>query len=258
MKKFKEIFNNVFIGYEARRDNMKLYVRIYSNLAALMIYFLQFLPLTPNFISGLMSIFTFIGALFFIKNDPLFFIFGCVLLYFGELLDWVDGALARTINKTSKVLPKFLDDFFHQIPRQFVFLFLGIGGFLSTNNFVYLWLGIIAFSSQLLLVHLSILRQLIISTRANLKFFNEGDKKDNPFVSKKTSFLFDLFVFPMKQNKLIFLIFAAGSFWVNNMMLYSLYFYAPFLFLRYILFWLNSYMGLKNIEKIKKRGKRAL
>jgi phosphatidylglycerophosphate synthase len=209
-------------------------------------------------VSLLASFVTFGAGFFFLYENPWLFLGGVVMLYLGETLDYVDGTLARTLNKTTKVIWIFLDDLFHEIPRQFVFLFMGIGGFLTTKSSIFLWLGVVALVSQLLIMYLSQYRKALVCNMLGIKFLSEDPafplKQENPFLKKDQVFILKILVAPMKQVKLVLLFLAIISFLVPQAMYYSLFFFGPFLFARLILFFINTYTGFINIEKqIKKK-----
>jgi len=240
------------VGFKNKaEESTKRYVVAYRHVAFYLTYLFQFLPFTPNGVSLLAALTIFVGCVCFTGGTPWFFLLGVAMLYLGEVLDYVDGSLARTLNKTSKIMWKLLDDFFHEIPRQFLFLFIGLGGYLTTAQTLYLYMGIVATVSQLLLVYLSELRKAIVSNVAGIRLFNEDPaiQQDNPFFGKKEKALLNVVVYPMKQIKLIMLMLTILSFWIPSAVFYSLFFYAPFLSIRLMVFFVNTYSGMMKVEK---------
>ena len=68
---------------------------------------------------------------------------GACLLEFSELLDFVDGEVARLTKQTSR-RGIFLDLVSHEVIRQSLFLPLSYGVFKATNNLAYLFFGFFA------------------------------------------------------------------------------------------------------------------
>ncbi len=89
--------------------------------------------ITPNTISWLNILLVFIAGFFFFLNKPLFLIIGILILYLINILDKVDGQLARYKKMfTDKGI--FLDEQLHNILRPVIFIFLGVGFFIFQNS----------------------------------------------------------------------------------------------------------------------------
>ncbi len=244
---YKDIKAVAFRDFEIK--NNRLYKKIYRILASYLVFIFQFFPITPNMVSLSAIIVTFLGGFFFLKYNIYLFFAGVLMLYLGELLDHADGNLARVTKKTSKIISVLLDDYFHEIPRQFIFFFIGLGGYLIFNKIIYLYLGFIVLVFQLLTMHLSQLRRAVLAMQVNTGFFNEAND-NNPFSQSKIKKLgMKIAVFPMKENKLILLISVIITFFVPNFIFNILYFYAPFIFLRFFAFFYVSYKGVQSFEK---------
>lgn len=257
MKSLKEIKKSGYRDYE--RPGKQFHAYIYRTLGIYLTYLFQFSPITPNMVSLLGSLFAFLGTIFFALNNSWYFLVGIALFYFAEVLDYVDGTLARTKKLTSKLMWRLFEDFYHEIPRQFVFFFIGLGGYFATNNLTFIFLGILALISQLLTMYLSQLRKAILGSYG-IKLISEDPdnpvEQDNPFLQKKHFSLFRLIVLPMRQIKLILLVFVVLSFWIPNVLYYGLYFYAPFLTIRMLMFAVNTYVGMVKVEcRLNKKGK---
>jgi len=245
-KSLDQIRKVAFRFYE--KKNIPYYRLAYRTVAIHLVYVLQFLPVTPNMVSFGASLITVLAGLFFIKHDILLFFIGVALLYFGESLDYADGTLARAQKKTTKMVSVFLDVFFHEIPRQFIFFFIGLGGYMTTNNPLFFYMGVTVLISQLLTMHLAQLRKAVVATYTNIEFINERD--DNPFIKSRIErFALEIIVFPMKQNKLILLFAVILTYWIPYLLYYMLYFYAPYVMIRYIAFFFVTYKGVKKIEE---------
>lgn len=80
-------------------------------------------PLTPNFVSYIMLVFG-IGAIYFLSlNDSVSLLFSGVLFIIHNILDTVDGDLARAKNQTSP-FGKFIDQITHSIINPSIFFAL--------------------------------------------------------------------------------------------------------------------------------------
>jgi len=255
MKKIKESSGRYksieFIKKIGFKDNEKYnFSQKYYRLSGVYVTFiLQFLPITPNMVTFAAIFVSFLAGVFFISTSPLIQLGSVLFLLLGEVLDYADGNLARVINRTSRLASYFLDHFYHEIPSQFIFLFIGVGAYFHLNDVGLLMLGIITLIFQSMTMHISQLRVSTIAVKSRgTNFVNEN--VNNPFLkNKKEKILLELFVFPLKYNKWIFLTLILLGFLIPNLIYYSLYFYGPFIVLRYFGYFLQSFLGLKNIEK---------
>lgn len=255
MKSLRYVRNATWKDKELEMGNLKL--RIHRTIAVYTTFLIQFLPLTPNMISMLAAISVFLAGPFFLTDNPLWFLVGLFMIHFGDQLDHVDGAIARLKNMNSKILWIFFEDFYHEIPMQFLFLFIGIGGVKYTGNIFFLYFGILALVSQLLVMYLSHFRR-DIANRAGVNVMTEDPnvpiEQDNPFIESNQKLAFKILVFPMKKINWILLIAVICSFFIQDAVYYLLYFYGPFLALRCLMFFVNTYLGLLKVENNMKKG----
>jgi hypothetical protein len=101
-------------------------------------------PITPNFVT-IFSIFVGVGAgLFFYPQNPLINLIGIVLLIFANILDCVDGQLARITGIKSKV-GRILDGLCGEIWFLTFYIVLSLRLMNSTN--IGAWVFLIAFLS---------------------------------------------------------------------------------------------------------------
>lgn len=254
-KTFREVRDATWKDKELEKGNLKL--RIHRSIAVYLTYIIQFFPITPNMISGLAALSVFLAGPFFLTDEPVLFLFGLFMIHFGDQLDHIDGAIARLKNQGSKMLWIFFEDFYHEIPIQFIFLFIGIGGVKYTGNIYYLYFGILALVSQILVMYLSHFRRDIVN-RVGVNVMTEDPfvpvQQDNPFVEKDQKLLFKIAVFPMKKINWILFIAVLSSFFIQDAVYYLLYFYGPFLALRCVMFFINTYQGLFKVEINMKKG----
>lgn len=235
------------------RGSKKLHTFVYRHLSVYLTFILQFLPITPNIVSFLGSFVALIATVFFAFDNSWFFLLGIFLMYFAEVLDYVDGCLARTKNMSSTIMWRLFEDFYHEIPRQFVFFFIGFGAYIATSKLIYLYLGTLSLVSQLLVMYLSQLRKAILGNYG-IKYLTEDPNnpafmEDNPFIQKGQMLIFRLLVLPMRQIKLILLALVIVSFWVHDALYYALFFYGPFLTIRLCIFFINTYLGMLQVER---------
>ena len=227
--------------------NLKFHYKAYRSIAVYVVYLLHFFGTTANMGSLYAIIITLISGFFVLTGSVIGFFLMVLFLYISEMLDYADGMMARLRKKEKDCLGIFLDDYFHQIPRQFLFVFLGIGAYLSLGSKWYLLAGILCTVFQLLVMHISELRKTIISNFTDNKFFNEQD--DNPLVkSNLQKLIFYLAIFPMKQIKLLLLGSAFISIFIPQFMYWLLIFYTPFLIVRFAVFFCQTYSSLKKLK----------
>jgi hypothetical protein len=254
-KSIKEIKWYAFESDEIPIQYRKPYRYVYRTVNAYLTFVIQFLPITPNMLSAMMSVFTFLGAICFVFQSQWLWLLGVGLLYIGELLDWTDGTIARIKKIKSPIMSKYLDGYFHEVPRQFLFLFIGISAYNITvhNQMFWLSVGFVALIFQFLTVHLHRFKEDIIFMTFPDKAVQllDMDNKDNA-LSKDSNLmhiLFEIAVFPLKQIKGILLITVIISFWYHNLLYFILLGYAIWIFIRYIALFIVTYITLKRLEK---------
>lgn len=141
----------------------------FSKISPYLTYiFLRFLPFTPNqvsFIWGFIGLFgTFVMSIGGYWN----LLIGILLYHFAVLLDYIDGELARYLNKKTIGGP-YLDYVFSWVIRSMLMLGLGIGLYNHFGNVIYFYLGIL--TSMVLLID-NINKLKVYETLISLRNFN--------------------------------------------------------------------------------------
>ena len=80
-----------------------LKVRFFIEWSALLVGFLQFTPITPNFITLLFALSAIIGGILLASGENILIIYGVIIFFFNGIFDWMDGILARITKKTSEL-----------------------------------------------------------------------------------------------------------------------------------------------------------
>ncbi len=115
-KTYKKIINNPTVD-EPYYHIFTKYISAYSTAI------LSKTPITPNFISYLMFITGLVALYFLFFFDTLFLIYAGFCFILHNILDTIDGDLARELNKTSK-FGIFFDKFTHSIINPGIYLVL--------------------------------------------------------------------------------------------------------------------------------------
>lgn len=250
----KELKKSVYRKVEPDKFPVTVYRWIAIYLTKLALY----TPITPNQISFLASLTAFIAAVVFVMGDFWYNLLAVFLLFLAAEIDYVDGSVARFRGKKTVMQSRFLDDYFHEIPAQFIFIGIGIALYSSTQNVLYIIMGFTATLFQIATVHTFQLRRAIVSLFTKEKFEQKRDDwhlerrkyigLEKMFVKGKVLTLAqDLFVAPMKYIRIILLVVVLGN-WLE----FFLPVYAIFLPLRYLMFLFFSFYRIKNIEEAEK------
>lgn len=114
--------------------------RFYIETSALMVYFLQFTNISPNFITFFYS-FLSLSVLFLLSsNNDSLILLSVILLFSKGTLDWADGLLARIQKKTSN-LGFLLDNWGALIGSYSYLLGLGFYTYNKNNEIIFIFLG---------------------------------------------------------------------------------------------------------------------
>jgi len=163
-------------------------------------------------------------------------------LYLGEVLDYVDGTLARCKNEKTKVQGYFIGFTYHEAAVSFLFLGLGAGLYQLTSNLLFLLLGVICFAGHLLNVYFLNLKGFLIAKYSD-HFKDKKDKAEVFVTPKMRKYLF-LFAFPVTYSKEIILIFG-----IIDRLGLLIFFYAIFLPVRTIIFFAYTYKMFGDFQK---------
>ncbi len=133
-------FNNPYTFFKSR---------YYIEVSALLVFFLQFSRISPNFITTIYIILS-LSVLFLLSsNNEILILISVILLFTKGVLDWSDGLLARIKNKTSN-LGFLLDNWASLISSYSYLLGLSIYIYNKNNEIIFLVTGVIIVLSKAL------------------------------------------------------------------------------------------------------------
>jgi len=151
------------------------------------------LPFTPNQITIFGTSVYLVGAGFFLKHQYWWNLAGVGMIILSFLLDAVDGELARYRKMTAGggVGGAYVEPVSHDVQYAFVFLPIGIGATLATNNLLPLIAGFIATSTKLLF------RLLEFRYNNLVRFWSEREGQTYGVIKEKkdTPATFSYFIF---------------------------------------------------------------
>ena len=165
-----------------KNQNCKEFYTIYFSrfISRFLTPILAILNMSPNFITLTMIPIGLLSFIFLTLSDNYnFFIIGCFLLIFTNIIDTIDGELARVLNKTS-ITGDYLDKVSHYCVNFLGIFAIGIFIFNVTLNNSYLYL---AFISTFLFTIDNILRDLLIT--CGIHELKDNSRKK---ISEKSSF----------------------------------------------------------------------
>ena len=175
-----------FYSEEKREFNAKYlwWHYTFEKLAIIIAGYMLPYNISANFISSISLIFGLLGCCLIAINPESFFLLGIILIVIWQILDDVDGHIART--KESTKLGKYLDDSGANIMYAFFYASLGLV-FLSTEdygNMVFGQLLIGQSSANTLFIILGLLSSIFLSLQAILSFHHKIlsepiNRKDN-------------------------------------------------------------------------------
>jgi len=121
-----------------------LKVRFFLELSALFVFFLQYTPIKPNFLSISYVIAGIVGALLLGSTEENLIIAGVIVFFLYGIFDWMDGLLARVTKKIS-TLGSVLDPWAGYVVSFTYLIGLGLYLFNATQeiHFIYLMILII-------------------------------------------------------------------------------------------------------------------
>ena len=79
----------------------KFKAKLYMETSAVLVHLLMKTRIKPNTITVVYAVLGILGGIFLAVPLKLFILTGIILFYFGPILDWSDGLLARETNQTS-------------------------------------------------------------------------------------------------------------------------------------------------------------
>ena len=80
-----------------------LKARLFIEISAIIVFFLQFTKVSPNQVTSLYIFLGFLSGVFLASNNDTLILISLFLLVFKNVFDWCDGLLARIKNNTSNL-----------------------------------------------------------------------------------------------------------------------------------------------------------
>ena len=102
---------------------------------------IYYLPIKPNQITVLSNIFQLVGIILISLLSDYEKLYGVFLYFFGGILDFVDGNIARAKNLESKK-GIFIDQIGHVFMAPLFFISIALSSYFNTENIIYLYLSI--------------------------------------------------------------------------------------------------------------------
>lgn len=165
------------ICYEKRYVYRAWYNKYVSKVSIYVTWLLLHTPVTPDFVT-ICELFLVILASIFLFIGKLEYVFiGLLIIQFTNLLDCVDGELAR-YKKIQSLVGMHLEDIYHQLVSHLMFFPLAFGIFTQTS-----WKSVLIFGFICSIFSTSIVIPTILSTIFESKLYNIS--KSN-YLKKKT------------------------------------------------------------------------
>ena len=149
-KKIKLSYKEILKISLKKGQEKHLYVLLYRIIAVPFVKLFLNFNISPNMITIFSGILALIAAMFYLKADYIFLIIGTIILNLSEVLDFVDGYLARYRKSTSK-FGAWFDCVVGRIGEYAIFVGLTLGLYLKTNNPIFLILGIFALTNSMMI-----------------------------------------------------------------------------------------------------------
>lgn len=254
--KLKEILKGPAASRDAEQGYTALKFKIYELISAIFVKILMYTPVTANQVTVLSILFPYLGAVLFGFGNFWYYLAGIACLYLGELMDAVDGTLARCKKACSRLQSNFLGNIYHSSSYPVIFLGIGYGVALSTGNMTYLLLGGITALFQESIAFMRFLKNTVLfknqkKVKGVTDYLDEPDESKLFSASKKSSksFLIKLSGEPMHHLRPIIIIAVLLSYFLNwQTMELFVAFYAIFTPLKAIGYSYSVYRSFKKIE----------
>ena len=227
----------------ARTGLKGLWDRVMRKIILIPVKLLTYTPLSGNQITAISVVANIFAGLSFAFGSFWGYVAGMLFLALGELLDWIDGSIARYRNEVTILQADFLGRMYHIMSLSFIFAGLGVGVYNNTHNVMYLFLGMSCGLLQQTTVYILELKNSLL---LNYKKFASLDDIKMKFIpEKRDKKLIKYFGLPIDYLyiKPIILCFILFNILDYFLMLYTIYF-----LLRLLLFTIGSYYNLKRVE----------
>jgi phosphatidylglycerophosphate synthase len=217
---------------------------VYEWLSTLLVKILMYTPITANHITIVGIIFVFIAAFFLGFGTFSFGLIGIVFLYLGELMDAVDGSLARCKKSCSRLQSNFLGNIYHSSSYPVLFLGISVGAYFQTGNLIYIIFGGLTALFQEMIGTMLFLKNTVLYKTGEGKYLEKDE--ENIFRHDKNSIrkvLLEIFKAPFKHIRLMIIL----SVIFGRLDLFTI-FYAIFTPIKLFGFIYSIYAMFKKIE----------
>ncbi|MFH1376325.1 MAG: CDP-alcohol phosphatidyltransferase family protein [Candidatus Woesearchaeota archaeon] len=192
----KERYNKIKEHSFSRARKYKGFDKIYDTFMRVItfipVFILSFFPITGNAVSILAILGNFLAFYLFITQQ---FILGIIIIFATEVLDYMDGTVARIRNEKNPIMGSFLGRLYHVVSFGIIFIGICIG--------IGIWeMGIVLGISYYIRVYMIELRNSLLNIVHKDIQKPEETKKQN----KLYKFIKNLIVFPISDGKVIILI----------------------------------------------------
>ncbi len=252
--KLKEIRYGPAASRDAEQGYKSLKYEIYEWLSAIFVKLLLYTPVTPNQVTIVGTLLPFLAAFFFGFGSFGFALAGISCLYLGELMDAIDGTLARCKKKCSRLQSNFLGNLYHSSSYPILFLGIGFGVFMNTGNPLYVLLGALSSLFQEGTATLRFLKNTVMYKnhdifKKNKDILNKTDESELFNAKGKKSLIMSLFGAPMKHLRLaILFIFVLEHFYPLGWVQVFVIFYGIFIPIKALGFSYTIYRSFQRIE----------
>lgn len=226
---------------QRKLKDLPLNMRITGWLSPYFIYLLAKLHISPNLISFLWVIISWIGLYIISLGTYKETVIGILIFHLALFIDSLDGGLARLTGKTNAG-GEFIDRFFSTINRSLILLVMGIGLWKVREDSLFLILGL--WTSSLLalenLIKMKKYESLINSNR--LDIIQEIYEKNK---NKKRSLKFYIYEAFRPANHFTFSFFAIIFSFIDI----YLYIFSVLIFFQFVFIFFNTFFELKNTKQ---------
>tara|TARA_B110000971_G_C19992196_1_gene492480 strand:+ start:834 stop:1673 length:840 start_codon:yes stop_codon:yes gene_type:complete len=101
IKGFKLLKTDIYDFFSKPYSSLK--AAFFTEASVILIFFLQFTRITPNFVTMLYAFLGLLSGIFLASNNNVLIMTSLVLIFFKGILDWTDGLLAKIKNMTSNL-----------------------------------------------------------------------------------------------------------------------------------------------------------
>tara|TARA_Y100000590_G_scaffold14934_1_gene17988 strand:- start:5737 stop:6564 length:828 start_codon:yes stop_codon:yes gene_type:complete len=164
-----------------------LKVRFFLELSALFVFFLQYTPIKPNFLTILYVIAGIAGALLLGSAQENLIIAGVIVFFLYGIFDWSDGLLARVTKKIS-TLGSVLDPWAGYVVSFVYLIGLGLYLFNATQEIHFIYLMILIITIRALDLKDYSYRWLMYKFYKNFKSQKNRNRKKNKLEKNKNNF----------------------------------------------------------------------